>query len=101
MGDALVDVAWFVGLATMIGLPAMVVAFLRREIRTLRKFVIAGVAVGVLVAILAATSDLLVSRCREAGNTGCLDYGATGIQTLILVVYGLVSVVAALRIQRG
>lgn len=96
-----IEVALFVGLATLIGLPVVAVAYRRGEQRTMRKFLIAGVVVGVLVAVVSGTSDLLVSRCREAGNTGCLDYGAVGIQTLILVVYGLVSAIGTVRLLRS
>jgi hypothetical protein len=101
LGSFLVEVALFVGLATIIGLPVMAVAYRRDEILTLRRFLLGGVAVGILVAILSTTSDMLVSRCLDAGNTGCLDYGAVGIQTLILVIYGVASLIATVRLLRG
>jgi hypothetical protein len=101
LGGFLVQVALFVGLATVIGLPVMAVAYWREQLPTLRKFLLAGLAVGLLVAVLSTTSDMLVSRCLDAGNTGCVDYGAVGIRTLILVAYGLVSLIAAVRILRS
>ena len=99
-GGFLLEVALFVGLVTLIGTPVMAVAYRRGEPRTMRKFLFAGLLVGLFVAVLSATSDALVSRCLEAGNTGCLDYGTVGIQTLILVAYGLVSLIATARLIR-
>lgn len=97
----LFDVALFVGLATLIGLPVVAVAYRREQPWTMRRFLFAGVLIGLFVAVLSATSDALVNRCLEAGNTGCLDYGTVGIQTLILVGYGLVSLIGTVRLIRS
>ena len=99
-GGFLFEVALFVGLFTLIGSPVMAVAYRRGKSRTMTKFLFAGLLTGLFAAILSATSDALVSRCDEAGNTGCLDYGTAGIQTLILVAYGLVSLIATVRLIR-
>lgn len=101
MSDLLSELALFVGLALLIGLPVIAVAYRKQEVRILRGFLLAGIAVGGVAAILSTTSDMLVSRCLDAGNTGCLDYGTVGIQTLLLVVYGVVSLVVTVRLLRG
>lgn len=90
----------FIGLTMVIGMPAMAIGHRMGDSRTVKRLLIAGLAVGTMMAGLSVTSELLVRRCLDAGNTGCLDYGAVGVQTLILIIYGVAALLVALRLLR-
>lgn len=101
LGDFVIEVALFAGLAMAVALPVLVVAHRRGKTEVVRSFLVAGMAVALVAATLSATSDALMSRCRDAGNTGCLDYGMVGFQTLIFLIYGVVSLAGAVRLLRS
>ena len=88
-------------LAAALGAPAFFVARRRRRPDVIRRFAWAAVGVGVVGALLALSSDVLVERCRSAGNTGCVDSGTTGLQFLIFAVYVIAALTAAYMLNRN
>ena len=83
----------FVGLFLALAATPVLVARRRREAGTIRRFLRAALVCGVVSGTVVASSDQLVERCRDQGNTNFQDYGATGL--LFLVVAGFVAVAAA------
>lgn len=62
----------------ILGSPLFIVAGKLRRTNVMVKFLGIAIILAALIAGMEATSDLLVERCRESGNTGCMDYGASG-----------------------
>jgi hypothetical protein len=96
----LVALLLFTGLALVLGAPVFVVARMRHRKKTARGFLIAAGVIGVLSAILSFSSEMLESRCEAAGNPSCLDFGASGLQLVLVVGYVLASwIVAYIQFQ--
>lgn len=90
----------FTGLALVFGAPVFVVARLRDRKKTARGFLIAAGVIGVLSAIISFSSEMLESRCEASGNPSCLDFGASGLQLVLVVGYVLASwIVAYIQFQ--
>ncbi len=62
----------------LLGAPLFIVAGKLKRSKVMIKFVAIAAVLAALIGGMEATSDLLVERCRESGNTGCMDYGASG-----------------------
>lgn len=90
----------FSGLVLIASVPLLIVALRRQKARTVRHFLIAGGLVALLCAATSAGSERLVRQCREAGNPTCLDYGASGLQLLLLAGYAVVAWIVAYNISR-
>lgn len=96
-----IDFALSGGAALLLATPALVIALKRGLRSTVRRFLLASAGVGVATGLLSLVSRWLVDRCREAGNTGCVDYGAAGMQLLVLVAFGIVSLTRAFVMARS
>jgi hypothetical protein len=68
-------------------IPLFIVARMRKEPRTIRSFALGAVGIAILCAAVAAGSERQVAQCLEAGNTDCIDSGASGLQLLMIVLY--------------
>lgn len=97
----MVDVTAFGLIALILATPVVIIAFRRGMTDTVRRFAIVGASVAAGCALVSLGSDALVTRCFDAGNTGCLDYGARGVQALALGLYGVVAVLRAVGIARS
>lgn len=95
------DLSVFGVITAILAGPVVIVALREGLTDTVRRFALVGGAVALGCALLSLGSEALVGRCRDAGNTGCLDYGALGMQVLVLGVYGAVSLLRAFTIARN
>lgn len=92
----LTTVLIYLGVLLACSMPAVIVA--RRDSYhrgVARRFLIAGLACGLVCGLVVAGSNRLVDQCRNAGNTQCFDSGATGLVTVVIGGFLLVSVVRA------
>lgn len=67
----------------------------------IRKFLVAAVIVGAVVAVLASTSQRLTEQCLAARNQNCIDFGSAGMQTTVFAGFGFVALVRAYLVWRG
>ena len=74
----------YTGLLAILALPVMLVALLQNRTQTIRRFVQSGLAVALLCALLAMSSDRLIDQCAAAGNLDCTDFGAAGMQAMFI-----------------
>lgn len=88
-------------LAVVLASPALFLAWKRERPVVFRRFSVGAVSLGVAGALVRLSSDVLVDRCRSAGNTGCLDIGSVGFQVFLFSVYTLVGLAAAYRLLRS
>jgi hypothetical protein len=100
MSTFLTSLLLFTGLLLVISVPVLVVARQRGRAGTVRRFPIAAVVTALFCATLAATAVGLEERCEAAGNPNCFDSGATGLQTLAVVVFAGIAWVNAYMIYR-
>lgn len=85
----------YIALLLVCSTPVLVLAWRRSQARTVRRFLVAVVSVGLIAAGGTATSERLVNQCREAGNSICLDQGFAGLQILLVGGYIVVALVTA------
>lgn len=96
-----IDLFVFGVIATALAAPVVILGLREGLNETVRRFVIAAAIVALGCALLSWGSNALVSRCMDAGNTECLDYGGLGMQVLALGIFGLVSVLRSVSIWRN
>jgi len=84
---ALLLIAGYLALFLAVAAPPIAFARRRRERATIRHFLVAALLCGVLSGGVAASSRLLVDRCRDQGNTQCHDYGASGLQFVLIAAF--------------
>ena len=99
--EFVVDLFVFGLIATAVTAPVAILGLREGLHDTVRRFLTAAAVVALGCALLSWGSNALVDRCLDAGNTGCLDYGAMGMQVLVLSGYGLVSVLRSVSIWRN
>ncbi len=75
--------------------PLIFIARRRGREALARRFLIAAAVVAGLSAAIAASSEVLVERCFEAGNTGCVDFGSSGFRMLLIGGYIIVVITEA------
>jgi hypothetical protein len=85
-----------IGLST----PLLFLAWRKRTDHTVRNFLIAALVIAALCGVLAESSARLVRQCLESGSPGCVDIGASGLQTLLIGGYLLVAWAMAYVIWR-
>lgn len=95
------DAIVFGAIATALGAPVVILGLREGLHDTVRRFVVAAGVVAIGCALLSWGSNGLISRCLDAGNTDCLDYGTRGMQVLALGSYGLVSAIRSVSIWRN
>ncbi len=100
MSRFVVDVVVFGAIAALLAGPVLIVGLRRGLSATVRRFLLGAGIVAVFSALVSLGSDALVRRCFDAGNTGCLDYGAFGVKVLALGVYGVLALLRAIAISR-
>jgi hypothetical protein len=61
----------------------------------IKRFVIAAVGAGLFCGVLEMNSERLVAQCVAAREVDCVDYGAAGIQALVLIGYGATALLRA------
>lgn len=88
-------------IASILAAPVVLIALRSGLMDTVRRFGLFGGGVALGCALVSLGSDALVSRCLDAGNTGCLDYGARGLQALALGLYGVAALLRAIGIARS
>lgn len=97
----LVALGLFTVLVGILTIPLIVVTRRRERQETVRKFLFTGAAVAISCAMISATSERLVRQCEEAGNPTCVDFGASGIQFVLVAGYGIAVAIATLNIHRS
>ncbi len=87
----LVALVIFTGILLVVSIPLLLVARRDGRFDTIRKFLVGAGVVGLLCAIGSATSDALVNKCTDAGNSSsaCIDAGTTGFQVLLVGGYAV------------
>jgi hypothetical protein len=65
-----------------------------------RRFLTAALVSGLVCGVLATTSEKLVDDCIAAGNPSCLDYGAAGMQLMIVIGYAAIALISGFRLWR-
>lgn len=88
--------ATYLGVLLLCSLPVVLVA--RRDSYHQgvgRKFLTAGLICGLICGLVVASSDRLVERCQNAGNTQCFDSGATGLVVVVIAAFLGTSLVRA------
>lgn len=88
------------GLMLLLAVPLFLVTRRTGRRATARRFLIAAVILGVFCAGLSASSERLVNQCRAAGNPTCLDFGASGLQTLLIAGYAIMSWIMTVVVYR-
>ncbi len=91
IGATILFIAAFVVLA----LPAVLMARRLGRTDSAKRFLIAALVSGLVCAFIGLGSRGLVNDCENAGNSACFDFGGEGMQTMILVGFGLVSAIRA------
>ena len=81
-------------------IPLAVVGRRKRRTRAVNRYLVGAAAMGMICAVIAASSERLVNQCRDAGNPTCYDFGATGLQLLFLGGYGFAVLLMAWLIHR-
>lgn len=90
----------YAGIVLFVSIPTLVLARRKRRAKTARRFLITGGIIALFCALVSALSERLVRQCEEVGNTSCVDYGATGMQFLLIAGYAVASLTAAIGISR-
>jgi hypothetical protein len=88
------------GILAIASVPVVLVARHRGREPLARKFVITAVSLGLVCALLAWTSRVLVDQCVSAGNTGCIDYGGRGFLAMVVTGYAVVALWTAISMAR-
>ena len=91
----------FVVLLAVLGTPLWLVAARLGRTRTIRNFAIGAVGVALAAALMAYVSERQMAQCEAAGNPSCFDYGTTGFQILMVLVYVTTAWWSAYSIWRG
>ncbi|MEL6980898.1 MAG: hypothetical protein AAFO29_00585 [Actinomycetota bacterium] len=92
----LTTVLLYLGILLACSLPVVLVARRDDYHRGVgRKFVLAGLGAGLGCGLVVASSNRLVQQCEEAGNSQCFDAGATGLVTVVIAGFVIVSVIRA------
>ena len=83
------------GILFLFKIPTFYLAWRKGRKKTIRRFLMAGIAVGLVVAVISATSERLVEQCEAVNYLGCVDYGSAGMRLTIMVAFIIVSWVKA------
>lgn len=83
------------GILFLFAIPTFYLAWRKGRKKTIRRFLIAGSTVGLILAVISATSQRLVEQCEAVNYLGCVDYGSAGMRLTIIVVFIIVSWVKA------
>ena len=77
----------YTGGLLLASVPVMIIAWRWGRVETIRRFAIAAGLIGLMCALLSLTSKELVDSCIAAGNKNCFDFGADGLQLMLVVGY--------------
>ena len=88
----------YTGGLLLAGVPVMIIARRRRRVQTIRRFAIAAGLIGLICATVSVSSEELVDSCIAAGNKNCFDFGADGLQLMLVVGYVGTALVRAFQI---
>lgn len=86
------------GILVLLTTPTFVLAWRAGKTRTIRRFLIAAVVVGLLIGTVAATSGQSLEQCELANGRSCNDYGSAGMQLTIVVIFTIVSWIKAVAL---
>ncbi len=90
----------FTGVALALWIPLAVIGRRKGRHKTVTRYVYGAIGTGVVCALVASSSERLVDQCEVAGNPTCIDFGATGIQMLLLGGYGFAVLLNAFLVYR-
>ena len=74
------------GILLLLTIPTFYLAWRNGQKRTIRRFLIAAVVVGFVVAVIAASSGQLLDQCEAENNRACFDAGSAGMRLTIMAV---------------
>lgn len=83
------------GLMVLLMTPTLYLAWRGGKTRTIGRFLIAAGVVGLLIATVAATSGQSLEQCELANGRACRDYGSTGMQLTMVVIFTIVAWIKA------
>jgi hypothetical protein len=83
------------GILLLFTTPTFYMAWRKGRKKTIRRFLIAAIAVGFLVAVIAVSSGQLLDQCEAENNRACFDSGSAGLRLTFMVGFIIVSWVKA------
>ena len=83
------------GILLIFTIPTFYLAWRNGRNKTIRRFLIAAIVVGFVVAVIAVSSGQLLDQCEAENNRACFDSGSAGMRLTIMVVFVIVSWVKA------
>ena len=84
------------GILLLLTTPTFYLAWRSGQKRTIQRFLIAAIAVGFLIAVIAVSSGQLVDQCAaEKANRACFDSGSAGMRLTFMGVFAIVAWVKA------
>ena len=89
------------GILLLSGLPVFVMAWRRGRTAVALRFLIAAGVIGLFFGAVALSSQRLVEQCGASGSLACFDVGFKGLLLVVVIIYLIVSVAAAVRLARG
>jgi hypothetical protein len=88
------------GILLVLSTPVFYLGWRKGRHRTVRRFLSAAGATGLIASAIATNSERLVAQCEAADYLNCLDIGSAGIRFLFIVAYVIVAWVKALMLFR-
>ena len=88
----------YAGGLLLVSVPVMVIARRRGLVKTTRRFAVAAGLIGLICATVSVSSEELVDSCIAAGNKNCFDFGADGLQLMLVVGFVGTALVRAFQI---
>jgi hypothetical protein len=83
------------GILLLLTTPTFYLAWRNGQKKTIRRFLIAAIAVGFVVAVIAVSSGQLLDQCEAENNRACFDSGSAGMRLTIMAVFVIVAWVKA------
>ena len=83
------------GILLLFTTPTFYLAWRSGQKKTIRRFLIAAIVVGFVVAVIAVSSGQLLDQCEAENNRVCFDSGSAGMRLTIMAVFVIVAWVKA------
>ena len=83
------------GILFLFTIPTFYLAWRKGRHKTIRRFLIAAIAIGLLVAVISASSGQLLEQGQNANNRDCFDSGSAAMRLIFMVSFIIISWVKA------
>lgn len=71
--------------------PTLYLAWRKGHTKTVGRFLIAAGSVGLVLATLSGSSDVLLNQCQAVNGRDCVDAGSAGMRLTILGMFAIVA----------